>query len=95
MPPGPHQERHPMASQAFVPLAPRPFLVGAARDRPQAEQLTAFRTTAGQGVNYARGVWHHPLIAINQATDFLVIDREGAGENCDEATYDSEEIWVE
>jgi ureidoglycolate lyase len=87
-------ERHPMASQVVPRRRARSCRV-APGDRPQAEQLTAFRTTAGQGVNYARGVWHHPLIAINQATDFLVIDREGAGENCDEATYDSEEIWVE
>jgi len=90
-------ERHPLASQAFVPLAPRAFLVVVARpgDPPGPKDLRAFRTTAGQGVNYARGVWHHPLIAIDHTTDFLVIDREGEGGNCDEVVYDSDEIWVE
>ncbi len=89
-------ERHPLASQAFVPLAPRAFLVVVAPpgDAPKAGQLAAFRTNAGQGVNYARGVWHHPLIALDQATDFLVIDRQGEGANCDEAKYDTEDIWV-
>jgi ureidoglycolate lyase len=89
-------ERHPLASQAFVPLAPRAFLVvvAAPGDAPKAGQLAAFRTNAGQGVNYARGVWHHPLIALDQAMDFLVIDRQGEGPNYDEALYDSEDIWV-
>ena len=90
-------ERHPLASQAFVPLAPRSFLVVVAPpgEVPVPAKITAFRTTAGQGVNYTRGVWHHPLIAIDQATDFLVIDRQGDGENCDEATYDKDDLWIE
>jgi ureidoglycolate lyase len=37
-----------------------------------------------QGVNYAPGVWHHPLIAVGEVSDFLVIDREGPGDNCEE-----------
>jgi len=37
------------------------------------------------GVNYARGVWHHPLIALDAVADFLVIDRGGSEPNCDEA----------
>ena len=38
----------------------------------------------GQGINYRRGTWHHPLIALDRVSDFLVIDRGGSDENCDE-----------
>ena len=37
-----------------------------------------------QGVNYGRGVWHHPLLALGGSCDFLVIDRSGPRHNCDE-----------
>jgi ureidoglycolate lyase len=88
-------ERHPMSSQAFIPLAPCPFLVVVAPPgelRP--EKLVAFRTVAGQGVNYGRGVWHHPLIALDQSTDFLVVDRHGKEVNCDEVSLEHAELWV-
>jgi ureidoglycolate lyase len=89
-------ERHPMSSQLFIPLAPRPFLVLVAEpsDRPEPGNIVAFRTIAGQGVNYARGVWHHPLIALDQSTDFLVVDRHGKGENLDEVSLDHADLWV-
>ena len=37
-----------------------------------------------QGVNYAKGVWHHPLLALHDTSDFLIIDRSGPGDNCEE-----------
>jgi ureidoglycolate lyase len=90
-------ERHPLSSQTFVPLAPAPFLVVVAPPgrTPSARDLRAFVTQGQQGVNYARGTWHHPLIAVGQAGDFLVIDRGGAGENCDEVFFDDVEILLE
>lgn len=89
-------ERHPLSSQAFIPLAPRPFLVVVAPpgDPLRSESLIGFRTMAGQGVNYARGVWHHPLIALDQSTDFLVVDRHGKEENCDEISLEHADLWV-
>ena len=79
-------ERHPLASQAFVPLGPQPYLVvvAPAGAAPTADTLHAFLASAGQGVNYAPGVWHHPLLALDAVSDFLVIDRAGPGPNCDE-----------
>ncbi|HEY1385661.1 MAG TPA: ureidoglycolate lyase [Dongiaceae bacterium] len=88
-------ERHPMSSQMFIPLAPRPFLVVVGPPgelRP--EKLVAFRTVAGQGVNYGRGVWHHPLIALDQSTDFLVVDRHGKEVNCDEVSLEHADLWI-
>jgi ureidoglycolate lyase len=90
-------ERHPLGSQTFVPLGPAPFLVLVAPpgDTVTPADLRAFRTTPGQGVNYRRGVWHHPLIALNEVSEFLVIDRGGPGENCDEMHFDGAEIFLD
>ena len=78
-------ERHPLGSQAFVPLSGRPYLVAVAPPGDfDPAKLTVFRATAGQGVNYAKGVWHHYLLPLEAESDFLVIDREGPGENLDE-----------
>jgi ureidoglycolate lyase len=82
-------ERHPLGSQAFVPLLPRPFLVLVAPPGPPPDpsSLVLFLTGGFQGVNYARGVWHHPLLALDAESDFLVVDRGGPGQNCDEHHY--------
>jgi ureidoglycolate lyase len=79
-------ERHPLGSQAFVPLSGEPWLliVAAAGPAPTADDLRAFLAAPGQGVNYAAGTWHHPLLALNCDCDFLVLDRSGPGGNCDE-----------
>jgi ureidoglycolate lyase len=90
-------ERHPLGSQTFVPLGPAPFLVLVAPpcDTVTPADLRAFRTTPGQGVNYRRGTWHHPLIALIEFSDFLVIDRAGTGENCDEVRFDEADILLD
>jgi ureidoglycolate lyase len=90
-------ERHPLSSQAFVGMSGRPFLVVVAAPgrAPQAGDLHAFVTNGRQGVNYVRGTWHHPLIAFAAADEFLVIDRGGPGENCDEIFFGDGEILLE
>jgi ureidoglycolate lyase len=50
--------------------------------------------TQGEGVNYAPGVWHHPLLALEKESDFLVIDREGPGDNCEILTLDPAPLLV-
>ena len=88
-------ERHPLSSQMFIPLSSRPFLVVVAPPGDlKPEKLVGFKTMAGQGVNYGRGVWHHPLIALDQSTDFLVVDRHGNGDNCDEVSLEHADLWV-
>ena len=79
-------ERHPLSSQAFLPLGPHPFLVIVAPpdDAPQPERMRAFVTNGRQGVNYRRGVWHHPLLALERECDFIVVDRGADDRNCDE-----------
>jgi ureidoglycolate lyase len=78
-------ERHPLASQAFIPLTATRYLVVVAPAGDLDERrLRAFAVEGHVGVNYARGVWHHPLIALDAVADFLVIDRGGSEPNCDE-----------
>lgn len=78
-------ERHPLGSQAFIPLSPRPFLVVVCHDengRPG--EPYAFMTQPGQGVNYPRNRWHGVLTPIGDAQDFLIVDRGGEGNNLEE-----------
>ncbi|MGF6632945.1 ureidoglycolate lyase [Paraburkholderia sp. MM5496-R1] len=87
-------ERHPLGSQAFVPLNDKPYLVVVA---PAGEldttRIRAFVTTGWQGVNYAKGVWHHPLIALGETSDFIVVDRGGEGLNLNEQDL-VESLWL-
>ena len=80
-----HMERHPLGSQAFIPLEGRRYLVAVATGgaAPDLETLRVFLAQGGQGVNYLPGVWHHPLLALEATSDFLVLDRGGEGSNCD------------
>jgi ureidoglycolate lyase len=82
-------ERHPIGSQVFWPLSNEPFLivVAPAGQAPGIDDLRAFHVPAGTGVNYAKGVWHHPLIPLNVRADFMVIDRGGDGHNLDEMRF--------
>ncbi|BAK75110.1 ureidoglycolate hydrolase [Pseudogulbenkiania sp. NH8B] len=84
-------ERHPLGSQAFIPLSGRPYLVvvAPAGAPPAAADLRVFLARADQGVNYRTGVWHHPLLALDAVCDFLVVDRSGTGHNCDEVQLDA------
>jgi ureidoglycolate lyase len=80
-------ECHPKASQAFVPLGERPFLVivAPAGAAPDPAATRAFLANGRQGVNYRRGTWHFPVVALERDTDFLVLDRGDADGNYAEA----------
>ncbi len=90
-------ERHPLGSQAFVPLAPTRFVVvvAAPGESVETEDLRAFVTNGRQGVNYRPGTWHMPLIAFEAGQAFLVIDRGGDAPNCDEHTLDESVLLLE
>jgi ureidoglycolate lyase len=90
-------ERHRLGSQLFMPLSAQRFLVvvAAAGAAPLAEQLRCFLAGEGQGVNLARGTWHHPLLALDTGGDFLVIDRGSDADDCEERRLDQPEVWIE
>ena len=83
-------ERHPLGSQAFVPLSPckMVLVVAPPGESVEAEDLRAFVTNGRQGVNYHRGTWHMPLISFAEGSKYLVIDRGGSEPNCEEHTLD-------
>lgn len=89
-------ERHPLGSQSFHPLQDRPWLVVVARDeggRPGWPLV--FLARGDQGVNYRANVWHHPLMALEGPSDFLVVDRSGPGNNLEEYFYETAYLIAE
>ncbi len=90
-------ERHPLGSQAFIPLSPHPWLIVVARagETGAPGVPEAFFAESHQGVNYRKGVWHHPLIALQKTCDFLVVDRGGEGGNLEEADLPGEGYIIE
>jgi ureidoglycolate lyase len=88
-------ERHPLSSQAFYPLSGRAYMVVvAAKGDFDPRKLKAFVAEPQQGVNYHAGVWHHYSLALDEVSDFMVIDRGGPEKNCDEVFLE-ENIEIE
>jgi ureidoglycolate lyase len=86
-------ERHPLGSQAFVPMGEDPFLVVVAPDEDgRPGRPRAFLTRPGQGVNYLRDAWHGVLTPIGRSATFLIVDRIGPGNNLEEHSFD--EPWT-
>ena len=77
-------ERHALGSQAFMPLGPCRWLVVVARPGDfDVAAMDAFLADGGTGVNYHPGTWHHPLVVLDEAADFLVVDRVAPEPDCD------------
>lgn len=91
-------ERHPKSSQAFYPLSGNPYLVVVAQGGDfDIATLKVFLATPNQGVNYHKGTWHHYSLALNEVSDFLVIDRGSNSKddsNCDEIILDAEQRFI-
>ena len=86
-------EKHPLGSQAFVPMKETTFLVFVAPkgEKPNLNKVEAFIVPPGIGVNYNPGTWHFPLIS-TEDMNFLVVDRKGSGDNLVIEILDKEEV---
>ena len=75
-------EKHPLGSQAFIPMKETVFLsfVAPEGEKPDLTRVEAFIIPKGIGVNYNPGIWHFPLIS-TEDMNFLVVDRKGEGDN--------------
>lgn len=83
-------ERHPLGSQAFLPMSMDPFLVIVAPDEDGAPgRPLAFLTAPGQGINLHRNSWHGVLTPLSAPGLFAVIDRIGPGDNLQEHWFDT------
>ena len=89
-------EKHPLGSQAFVPMKETIFLtfVAPPGEVPEIKKIQSFIIPPKMGVNYKPGIWHFPLIS-TEDTNFLVIDRKGSGKNLVIHKFDKEEIVLE
>lgn len=83
-------ERHPLGSQAFVPMHEERFIVVVAPsgESIDPDSVRAFVTDGRQGVNYRPGTWHAIQSVLEREGEFLVVDRGGDGNNCDEYPID-------
>lgn len=82
-------ERHPLGSQAFIPVDGTPMLVVVADDEGgKPVRLRAFLSQPGQGVNLHRGSWHGPLAPMGARGVYAVVDYIGGGNNLEVHTFD-------
>tara|TARA_B100000405_G_scaffold198639_1_gene139286 strand:- start:860 stop:1351 length:492 start_codon:yes stop_codon:yes gene_type:complete len=75
-------EKHPLGSQAFIPMEDTKFLIFVAPkgDKPNINKIQSFVVPRQTGINYKTGIWHFPLISTKNM-NFLVVDRKGKGKN--------------
>lgn len=86
-------ERHPLGSQAFVPMTEHPFLVTVAlEENGKPGPLRSFLTKRGQGVNISMNTWHGVLTPLGGASEFLIVDRGGDGDNNE--LFNLDEAWT-
>ena len=89
-------EKHPLGSQAFIPMKETTFLcfVAPPSDLPDINKIQSFIIPPKTGINYKPGIWHFPLIS-TENTSFLVVDRKGNGENLIIHKFNKEKIILE
>ena len=86
-------EKHPLGSQAFIPMKETTFLsfVAPPGESPEISKIQSFIVPPKTGINYKPGIWHFPLIS-TEDTNFLVIDRKGDGNNLIIHKFEKEKI---
>jgi len=88
-------EKHPLGSQAFIPMKETTFLtfVAPQGEKPDLNKVESFIIPPGIGINYNPGTWHFPLIS-TEDMNFLVVDRKGSGDNLVIQNLENEKITL-
>ena len=88
-------EKHPLGSQAFVPMKETSFFVFVAPkgDKPNLKKIESFKIPKQTGINLNPGIWHFPLIS-KKDMNFLVIDRKGKGNNLIIHKFKKEKVYL-
>jgi ureidoglycolate lyase len=80
-------ERHRFSDQVFLPLGGARrcvlLLAPAAVAQPRPQDCVALLSNGLQGLRIAAGTWHHGLLALDDGP-WAVLERRGAGTDCDE-----------
>ena len=86
-------EKHPLGTQAFIPMKETTFLafVAPSGESPEIDKIQSFIIPPKMGINYKPGIWHFPLIS-TENINFLVIDRKGSGDNLIIHKFEKEKI---
>ena len=86
-------EKHPLSTQAFIPMKETTFLafVAPSGESPEIDKIQSFIIPPKMGINYKSGIWHFPLIS-TENINFLVIDRKGSGDNLIIHKFEKEKI---
>ena len=86
-------EKHPLGTQAFIPMKETTFLafVAPLGESPEIDKIQSFIIPPKTGINYKPGIWHFPLIS-TENINFLVIDRKGSGDNLIIHKFEKEKI---
>ena len=86
-------EKHPLGTQAFIPMKETTFLafVAPSGESPEIDKIQSFVIPPKRGINYKPGIWHFPLIS-TESLNFLVIDRKGSGDNLIIHKFEKEKI---
>jgi ureidoglycolate lyase len=82
-------EKHPRSTQAFIPMNASRYVavVALGGDEPDLRTLRAFVVPGSAAISYRPGVWHHPMIALDQVTDFAcLVWEDGTPEDATEHT---------
>jgi ureidoglycolate lyase len=86
-------ERHPLGSQAFIPLDNVPMIVTVAPDADgQPGPPQAFLSQPGQSINIHRNVWHGVLAPLGAAGRYVVVDHISDLPNLEEHWF--EEVYT-
>lgn len=86
-------ERHEHSTQVFLPLpgAAR-FLIIVAKGgkKPDLKTVQAFIMKGAQGLTYKPGTWHHPMVALDRASDLAcIVHEDGTQRDCEVAPLSS------